>query len=74
VIAKDFAAQWFRPEIDLCELAKLRKAGWTLKRLAKHFGRPKTSIVERLARLGLTNGTVYSTVNKEVHDGQNQCQ
>ena len=51
MIAKDFAAQWFRPEIDLCELAKLRKAGWTIKRLAEHFGRPKTSIVERLARL-----------------------
>jgi len=51
VIAKDFAAQWFRPEIDLCELAKLRKAGWTIQRLADYFGRPKTSIVERLARL-----------------------
>jgi hypothetical protein len=27
VIVKEFTAQWFRPEIDLSELAKLREDG-----------------------------------------------
>ena len=51
LIVKEFTAQWFRSEIDLCELAKLRKAGWTTRALAAHFRISKSSIVDRLNRL-----------------------
>ncbi len=52
VTVKNYTAQWFRPEIDLTELALLRfKKGWTLRKLAAHFDMPKTNIVARLKRL-----------------------
>ena len=51
VTVKNYTAQWFRPEIDLKELALLRfKKGWTLRKLAHHFNMPKTNIVKRLKR------------------------
>jgi len=52
VTVKNYTAQWFRPEIDLNELALLRfQKGWTLRKLAAHFDMPKTNIVARLKRL-----------------------
>jgi len=47
LIVKGFTAQWFRSEIDLRELAKLLKAGWTPRALAAHFVISKSSIVDR---------------------------
>jgi|GEM_PF-5234797 len=52
VIVKEFTAQWFRPEIDLCELAKLREDGWKVKDIASHFGASKTGVLDRLKALG----------------------
>jgi lambda repressor-like predicted transcriptional regulator len=61
---KDFTAQWFRSEIDLCELAKLRKAGWTTRALAAHFGISNSSIVDRLKKLAKEhNKTLPNMVN-----------
>ncbi len=52
VPGKNYTAQWFRPEIDLKELALMRfKKGWILRKLARHFNMPKTKIVKRLKRL-----------------------
>ena len=52
VTVKNYTAQWFRPEIDLNELALLRfQKGWTLRKLAAHFDMPKTNIVQRLKGL-----------------------
>ena len=52
VTVKTYTAQWVRPEIDLNELALLRfKKNWTLRKIAAHFGMPKTNIVKRLKRL-----------------------
>jgi len=52
VVVKTYTAQWFRPEIDLGELALLRfKKRWTLRRIAAHLGVPKTNIVKKLKRL-----------------------
>jgi len=52
VFVKEVAAQWFRPEIDLDELAKLRWGErWTRKMLADHFQRPRATIIRRLKEL-----------------------
>jgi len=52
VSVKNYTAQWFRPEIDLNELALLRfKKGWTLRKIAAHFNMPKTNIVTKIRRL-----------------------
>ena len=52
MVVNEYTAQWFRPEIDLSELAKLRFGkGWTLRKIANHLGVPKTTIVHRLKRL-----------------------
>ena len=52
VAVKTYAAQWFRPEIDLNELAKLRwDKGWSLRRIAAHLEVPKTTIIKRLNHL-----------------------
>ena len=52
VTVKENAAQWFRPEIDLDELAKLRwSEKWTQEQLAAHFRRPRATIIRRLKEL-----------------------
>ena len=51
VIVKEFTARWFRPEIDFCELAKLRKDGWKVKDIAAHMGISKTCVLDRLRKL-----------------------
>jgi len=51
-VVKEYAAQWFRPEIDLDELAKLRwDKGWALRKIAAHLKTPKTTIIMRLTTL-----------------------
>jgi len=52
VIVKEFTAQWFRPEIDLCELAKLREDGWKVKDIASHFGASRTRVLDLLRTHG----------------------
>ena len=36
-VAQKVAVEWWRPGIDLAELAKLRKEGLTIKELLEHF-------------------------------------
>jgi hypothetical protein len=48
ITAREYKAQWFRPWIDSCELAKLRKSGWTVKQMAVHFGVCASSIDVRI--------------------------
>lgn len=52
VVVTEQAVQWFRREIDLGELARLRwEKGFGLRQLAAHFGMPKTSVLRRLKNL-----------------------
>jgi hypothetical protein len=49
VVINEYTARWFRTEIDLNELAKLRwEKGWTTRRLAAHYGIPKSTLLKRL--------------------------
>ena len=44
-VAQEVEVQWWRPKIDLAELAKLHKAhNWSINRLAAHFGRSRLTI------------------------------
>lgn len=48
-LVREYPAQWVSPEINLHELANLRwNQGWGKGRLARHFGRSKTYIYDRL--------------------------
>ena len=38
VVARDYAARWVRPKVDLDELARLHREGWSLRNLARQFG------------------------------------
>ncbi|OFZ55804.1 MAG: hypothetical protein A2428_16780 [Bdellovibrionales bacterium RIFOXYC1_FULL_54_43] len=67
VTVKECAAQWFRPEIDLDELAKLRWCEkWTQERLADHFQRPRATIIRRLKEL---EGSAYG--NRQAYSRSN---
>jgi DNA-binding transcriptional regulator LsrR (DeoR family) len=58
VVVKNYAALWFRSEIDLDELARLRWVmKWTLRRIAAHLGIPKTNIVKGLKCLEQSRNT-----------------
>ncbi len=50
-IARECPAQWTARQIDLDELAKLRRAGWNSKELQAHFGFGRTKINKELRRL-----------------------
>ena len=51
-VAHKVAVEWFRPKIDLGELAKLyREEQWPSKRLAAHFGRSPITIDQILRRM-----------------------
>jgi len=52
-LVREYPAQWSRPEINLRELARLRKVqGWTHKQLGEHFGRSRSWITGALKQLG----------------------
>ena len=68
VVAKNYAAQWFRPEIDPDELASLRSVkGWTLRRIAAHLQMPKTNVIKALGKAnppGLPRDTRKARVSR----------
>ncbi len=41
-------AGWFQAKVDVCELAKLRKVGWTLKKIVAHADIAKSSVIRGL--------------------------
>jgi hypothetical protein len=52
IVVQEHPAQWTRPKIDPKELANLRfNKGWSLNKLARHFGRAKPTICAHLNRL-----------------------
>ena len=53
-VAEKMAVQWWRPKIDLAELAKLAKDDdWPLERLAAHYGRSPITIAQYLRKMGI---------------------
>ncbi|MBI2605627.1 MAG: hypothetical protein HYW49_06055 [Deltaproteobacteria bacterium] len=48
VVSVKYPVQWIRPRVDLVELAKLRRDGWTIARLSLHFRRPRSTIYRKL--------------------------
>ena len=49
VVVRQYAAKWTRAQVDLVELANLRRVkGWSLTRIAAHFGVAKGTVVNRL--------------------------
>ncbi len=56
MIAKTYAAQWFRPELDLKELALLKfKKGLTIRQIAKKLGVSKSGVTAALKRMEAHN-------------------
>ena len=51
IIAQECPAQWTQGKIDLGELARLRRLGWTSKRLQAHLGFGRSKINLELRRL-----------------------
>ncbi|MBP9708585.1 MAG: hypothetical protein KBD78_13160 [Oligoflexales bacterium] len=51
ILTREYGVQWRRTEISLCELAKLRKGGWSIKQMATHYGVCSTSIEVRIREL-----------------------
>jgi len=55
-VVKDYEFKWFRSEIDLSELARLRMVEkWSLRNLCKHFNMPKTTLLRRVRQLEVIN-------------------
>jgi hypothetical protein len=57
-IARECPAQWTQAQIDLGELARLRREGWTSQKLQAHFGFGRSKINLELRRLRGTKKTV----------------
>ena len=51
MIVREYLAGWFQAKTDVCELAKLRKDGWTLKKIAAHAGVAKSTVIRGLRLL-----------------------
>ncbi len=50
VVVREHRVAWMRPKIDLVELARLRREGWTLKKIREHLGVSKTALYEARSR------------------------
>ena len=51
-MVREYPVQWVRVKTDLGKIKDFRAKGWSFGQIAKHVGRSKATIIQRLQRAG----------------------